>query len=329
MVDSLASQARDQLLDRRTKLESALVQWTDDSQLQRLLSEVDAALSRMDEGTYGLCETCNDNIEPERLIADPLVQYCLDHLTTDQQRALEQDLQLASQIQSALLPEHSVGKANWEVAYHYEPAGPVSGDYCDLLDFGGDLYFTVGDVTGKGVAASMLMAHLRATFRGLISLELPLDKVVERASRTFCESTLPTHFATLVCGKAHASGKIEICNAGHNPPLLAQGENIKEIASTGLPLGIFCEERFSVSELQLLPSDIILIYTDGLTEARDSSGLEYGTERLSGFLKEHRSLPPEKLVSSCIEDLISFRSGAQAMDDTTVMAIRRKDGRNQ
>ena len=325
MADTSDSQIRDQLLDRRNKLESALVSSPKDPQLLRLLNEVDAAVARVKKGTYGLCETCQEPIEPERLITDPLVQFCLDHMSPDQQRALELDLQLASKIQNALLPKHEFQAAGWETAYHYEGAGPVGGDYCDLLNHEGDLYFTVGDVTGKGVAASMLMAHLHASFRTLVTLGLPLDQIVERASSMFCQSTLSTHFATLVCGKASSSGEVEVCNAGHNPPLLIQGVKIEEIEATGLPLGMFCDERFSVSKLRLAPGDTILLYTDGLSEAQNPSGVEYGIERLFELVKEHHSLSLEKLVSTCVKDLETFQSGTPKTDDMTIMALRKLD----
>jgi len=123
----------------------------------------------------------------------------------------------------------------------------VSGDYCDFID--GDnqsLHFVLGDVSGKGVAASMLMAHLHAMFRTLISINLPLGQMVEQASRVFCESTLPTQYATLVYGRAGTDGFVEICNAGHLPPLLIQAGKISHIEATGLPVGVFCSESFSL-----------------------------------------------------------------------------------
>jgi sigma-B regulation protein RsbU (phosphoserine phosphatase) len=323
MAETINFPIRDQLLDRRAKLEHALVSSPDDAQLGGLLGEVDAAIERVNKRTYGLCETCNEPIEADRLIADPLVRFCLDHMTAGQLRALEQDLELASRIQNALLPEQILRSAGWEAAYHYEAAGAVSGDYCDLLSSERGLYFIVGDVSGKGVAASMLMAHLHATFRALVSLNLPLEKVVERASRMFCESTLPTYFATLVCGTAQSTGEVEVCNAGHNPPLLIQESEVVGIEATGLPLGVFCEERFSVSKVRLSPGDTILIYTDGLSEAADQSGAQYGTERLFEVAKERATLSPEALVSACLEDLDAFRSGAPKGDDLTIMAIRR------
>src|SRR5207249_11064553 len=129
-------------------------------------------------------------------------------------------LELASRIQRELLPKPDLHVDGWQVAYHYQPAGPVSGDYCDLIRAeSGDMYFLVGDVAGKGVAAAMLMSHLSALLRTLISLGLPLDQLMERASRVFCESTLPMHYATLVCGRATRSGAMELCDAGHPPPL--------------------------------------------------------------------------------------------------------------
>ena len=212
---------RDQLLERRQKLETAAVTLGQPDEVTRLLQEVDAALGRMNAGTYGLCATCHDPIEPDRLLANPLTEFCLDHLTPVEQRALQQDLDLASRIQRELLPKPDVQLDGWDMAYHYQPAGPVSGDYCDLIPGNaGEMYFLIGDVAGKGVAAAMLMSHLSALLRTLITVGLPLSQLVERASRVFCESTLPGHYATLVCARASSSGEIEICNAGHPPPLL-------------------------------------------------------------------------------------------------------------
>lgn len=180
---------REQLLDRRQRLEVAIGAFQEVPGLSRLLQEVDTALERMDDGTYGLCDLCHDPVETDRLIANPLTRLCIDHLTPDGQRALEQDLELASQIQSSLLPDANFRTDGWEVAFHYQPAGVVSGDYCDLITAESEgMHFIIGDVSGKGVAASMLMAHLQAMFRTLVSLNFPLDELVGRASRVFCES---------------------------------------------------------------------------------------------------------------------------------------------
>lgn len=323
MADTLGYPIRDQLTERRAKLKDVLDGSPGDSRLLSLLSEVDAALCRLEEGSFGLCETCNDPIEPERLAADPLARYCIDHLTPPEQRALEEDLERASMIQAALLPPVDLQTRGWKTHYYYRGAGPVSGDYCDLLEFGEDLYFLLGDVSGKGIAASMLMAHLHATFRSLLGLDLPLEKLVSRASRMFCYSTLPNHFATLICGKADEAGAVTICNAGHYPPFLIRGTEIQALEARGLPLGMFCDEQFALCGERLTAGDTIFLYTDGVVDASNRSGREFGRDRLLEAISDNHSLQPEELVAACVERLDAFRSGAPMTDDTTIMAVRR------
>lgn len=328
MVGVIDSVFRDQLLDRRHKLEDALEIFSRNEELARLLQEVDSALGRIDRGVFGLCEACKDPVESDRLIADPLTRFCIDHLTPREQRALQEDLDLAVKIQSGLLPKKEFASGIWSASYHYEAAGAVSGDYCDLIcDKDGELYFILGDVSGKGIAASMLMSQLHGMFRVLISLGLPLEQLVERASRLFCESTLPTQFATLVCGKASASGEIEICNAGHIPPLIINKGKVASVEATGLPIGLFCDEKFSIEKTSLAPGGSILLFTDGLTEAQNGYGAEYGVERISNTARNYRAASPKELIAACMEDLSSFTHIDQGKDDLTIMAIRRSEQR--
>ena len=324
MVTAIEPLLREQLIDRRQRLEGAASAFHRPAELTRLLQEVDAALHRMDLGTYGLCEVCHDPVESERLLADPLTRFCLGDLTPREQRALEEDLELASQIQTGLLPPPTQQIDGWEVSYHYEPAGAVSGDYCDLIR-GEDqsLHFALGDVSGKGVAASMLMAHLNAVFRTLISINLPLEQIMERASRVFCESTLPTQYATLVCGRATTSGDIDVCNAGHLPPLLIQQGGVTSIAATGLPVGVFCSETFSVNRIHMDKGDTLFLYTDGLSESLDGGGNEYGADRVSRLLCDNHDLSTDAMISLCRRELRTFAEGRIPRDDLTLMAIRR------
>jgi sigma-B regulation protein RsbU (phosphoserine phosphatase) len=197
---------RDQLHDRRRKLEAAVQSPYGAGEAARLLREVDTALQRMAAGTFGLCDVCGEPVEADRLDVDPLTQFCLDHLTPPEQRALERDLELAARIQRDLLPATDLQLDGWQVAYRYEPLGPVSGDYCDLITTDGIVHFLLGDVAGKGIAAALLMSHLSALLRTLVALGLPMTDLVQRANRMFCESTQPAHYATLVCARAWSSG---------------------------------------------------------------------------------------------------------------------------
>jgi phosphoserine phosphatase RsbU/P len=323
MATVIDDSLREQLLERRERLQATTSGAATEAELARLLAEVDAALQRMDDGTYGLCEVCHDPVEPERLLADPLVRFCLGDLTAEQQEALEEDLELAVQIQRGLLPPSNLEAGAWKVAYHYEPFGFVGGDYCDLIrTAAGDLYFMLGDVSGKGMAASLLMSNLQAMFRALVPLELSLDTLMERASRLFCENTLSTHFATLVCGKARATGEIELCNAGHLPPILIRERECQRLDATGLPVGMFCDEQFSINRVQLAPGDALLMYTDGVTEMQDLSGAEYGIERLLQSLNAAAPRRPAELIDACVSSLSEFRGDGNKADDLTLMAIK-------
>lgn len=314
-----------QLTVRREKLRRAMSVQQQRTQLQQLLLEVDAALQRMETGTYGICATCHDDIENERLLADPLCRNCLDHLSPDEQRALERDLDLAFQVQSGLLPKSGPAAVGWTMAYHYRPVGPVSGDYCDLIrhDNGVSL-FMVGDVMGKGVAASMLTTHLHAIFRSLGTTPQPVHELVAKANRVFCEGTLSSMFATLVCGRLGSDGAVEICNAGHCYPLHSHNGSIARVDSTGLPLGLFREAEYTSYHGQLAAGANLVVHTDGLSEAFNHAGDQYGTERLAKLLLQQRQLAPEPLLRVLLDDLGAFRSNSPITDDLTIMVIQRQ-----
>lgn len=314
-----------QLEERRAWLATAITDAGQPAELTRLLGEVDAALERVRTGSYGICKLCHEPIERERLLSDPLTQYCLDHLTTEERRELEFDLDFAAKVQAGLLPKRPLSFGGWEVTYHYEPARAVSGDYCDLVieEDKGSLFFAVGDVSGKGVSASILMAHLHAMFRSLLAGGLALDQLLERANRLFCESTIPSCYATLVCGRASPSGEVEISNAGHCPPLAIQDGRDAAIEATGLPLGMFCSGQFRTRRLSLAHGGSLVLYSDGLTEARNGENAEYGAARLREVVKAHSSQAPQALMDRCVADVAAFRGGAPRSDDLTIMVIRR------
>lgn len=313
---------RSELEQRRDRLQSAL-DLSPDPSLPSLLREVDAALARMNDGTYGICETCHEPVEKERLLADPLVCVCLDHLTTQEQRALESDLALAANIQKGLLPPTEIHAAGWQARYHYAPAGVVSGDYCDLLESDGGLLFVLGDVSGKGVAASMLMSHLHATFRSLATTNLSLERMVEAANRIFSESTLAGQFATLAVGRAGRDGSVDFVSAGHLPVFHLGRHSVKTEGATGVPLGMFAKARFPVHRLSLAKGEALLMYSDGLTEARNAASEEYGLNRVKQIAEQHNAAAPDALIAEYLSDLGRFTAGRKPADDLTLLVLRR------
>jgi sigma-B regulation protein RsbU (phosphoserine phosphatase) len=312
---------RDELLVRRERLAAAISK-SQTANLFQLLEQVDKALDRVDHGGFGICEHCQGTVEASRLLADPLTRVCLECLNPSEQRALEQDLTLAARIQNGLLPQRAITAAGWHVAYHYRPARLVSGDYCDVVLHGQHLYFMVGDVSGKGVAASMLMANLHAMFRVLIPTGLPLPELVGRANRIFSESTLPGQYATLIVGRAGGDGEVEICNGGHLPPLHLSATGMNRIQTSSLPVGMFQDHDFVSAQINASPGDSLVVYTDGVTESSADGGAEYGEQRLGRLLETRRGQGCRDLVDACLQDLHAFRGGLPGLDDQTLMVLQ-------
>ena len=314
---------RPRLLERRARLQAA-ANSVSAAYLNDLLAEVDSALQKIDAGTYGQCETCHDPIDADWLEHNPLARFCLDHLSPAELQAHQQDLELATQIQSTLLPPRKIALEAWDTHYRYVPAGAVGGDYCELtVGDGKSLFFAVGDVAGKGVAASLLMTHLSAIFRSLLSLDLPLHDVVSRANRLFCEGTAPAQYATLVCGRATEDG-VELCNAGHCRPLLLQRTGTQRLDATGLPLGLFCTGQYGVNFVRLEAGESLVLYSDGITEARDPMGEEYQEERLIRSLRDHGQAGVDAMTDSVLRDVLRFCDTQPPTDDMTLLILRRR-----
>ncbi len=316
---------RAQLLERMQRVQEAITQLGPTPELLSLVNEVESALGRMKDGTFGFCETCHDPIESDRLLADPLLRFCLDHLTSRQQRALEQDLELARRIQTSMLPQRGITFDDWEIDFFYQPAEIVGGDYCDLIvsDNVPGVTFVAGDVSGKGVAASMLATHLHGLFHSLSRFQLPIEQLMEHANRLFCESTLAAHYATLVCGQTHANGELELCSAGHFPALFIQASGVTRVPANTVPLGLFCSLDMETTRLKLQGGDSLLLYTDGIVEAMQGDR-EYGIDRLCELVGRMHSASAQEIIAACLGDVRVFLRGTPADDDVTLMVIRRK-----
>jgi sigma-B regulation protein RsbU (phosphoserine phosphatase) len=274
---------------------------------------------------HTLCDVCSEPIDESRLRAGPLKHVCLECLSPRELAALQHDLDVASRTQAHLLPARNLSFGPWQIHYHYEPLGAVSGDHIDLIrpDRTGDsLHFLFGDVSGKGIAASILMANLQALFRSLVRQEMPLAEIVGKANEIFAESTASNSYATLVAGRLNGGGSLEIANAGHNPPLLVGKGSTSPILARSLPLGFSAGGRFESERFRLEPEDFLFLYTDGVSEAENSGGEEYGSTRVSSGLASLRGLPARGVVDSVLGEVHAFQNGTPHVDDTTAMAIR-------
>lgn len=319
--------ARVALLERRHRL--SLVGADRHAEVGRLLHEVDAALARIDGDRFGRCEGCREAIEPMVLEAEPAARFCLDCMDAAERRRLGRDLELASAFQSALLPPPDLRCGGWELAIDYQPLGALGGDTCALVvpERGdGVLHFLFGDVAGKGVSASLLMAHLHALFRSMVALDLPLAETLARVNRLFCQSTTIGAYATAIAGRVEAGGRVELVNAGHPPALVHAGRSVVDAAGRGLPLGLFPGAEYASFELTLGPGEGLVLYTDGVSEAANAVGEEFGRAGLGRALSHTAGSSARAIVGAVLDELGRFRGPSPANDDATLLALRRLAG---
>ncbi len=242
-----------------------------------------------------------------------------------EKRKLEEQLALARTIQSRLLPGRIPEVRGAELSAINICSAQVSGDYYDLIPRpDGRVALVISDVSGKGVPASLLASSLQAALRAQFdSTEAP-GLILERVNRQLHASTDPQHFATLFLGLYDpATRTLRYSSGGHNPPILRRGDGaVQLLEEGGLPLGAFDFGGYAEGMVSLAPGDLLLLYTDGLTETLGPDGEEFGTERVERILHEHHQLPAAQLITRLGDELERFSGRRQADDDVTLVALK-------
>jgi serine phosphatase RsbU (regulator of sigma subunit) len=235
-----------------------------------------------------------------------------------------------AKVQVALLPDRLPEIPGWELHGHNLPSRGVSGDYYEVVERleGRECVLIVADISGKGMAASLLTASLQAFAAGPIEDGLPPDEISARLSRLLYRRTPPEKYATAFLAVLEpGTGRLRYTNAGHNPPLLVRAEGtVEELKPNGVPIGLLPMAPYRADETTLLPGDILLIYTDGIVEAVDPEGEEYGLDRLKEVCLGHRGEPCAQLAATLEGDLETFARGVPFADDRTVVMARRLAG---
>jgi len=239
---------------------------------------------------------------------------------------LERDVALARQIQVGLLPDALPDIDGWQLYAHNIPSRGVSGDFykVELVD-DGSCAIMVADVSGKGIAASLLTASLEALAAGPIHDGVSPEKICDRVSHLLFERTPPEKYATgFLASFDPASGLFRYCNAGHNPGIvLRSGGDVELLESTGMPLGILPTAVYGAGDVTLEMGDTVVLYTDGLTEAENPDEEEYSEERLAELCAKHRAESLDALADVISEDQDEFVRGVPYVDDRTVVMVRR------
>ncbi len=244
---------------------------------------------------------------------EQVVRVSLEGIDESLEReSLEQQLAMAREIQQRLLPEAMPAVPGCAIAAANRPSQHVSGDYYDALALpGGATGLVIADISGKGMSASLLASNLQATLRALVGVVDHPGQLLTAANAALFASTAPESFATLFLACVSADGRrVQYASAGHNPPLLlrATGEAVW-LPAAGAPLGMVPEMEYPVAELKLSPGDVLVAYTDGLNEAEDPQGEEFGEEGLEAAIRAHAQLEPAALIDAVFAEVARHVAG--------------------
>lgn len=290
---------------------------------------LDKAIARTAEGTLGSCMVCHDPVEPGLLEMDYTCCVCLDHLSPKEKERLEFELSHATKVQQALLPQQVLDIPNLEIAAISRPATVVGGDYFDFYRFqDGGYGLLIADVAGHGLAASLIMASLQASLRILVPEQRDPAAVLARLNELFGHNIHMTSFVSVFL--AHfdpATLALTYSSAGHNPPLLyhpqrSSRQKIEWLGPTGAAIGLVEEAVYRTERVQLAPADTLVLYTDGVTEAADPRGEEFGTGRLAAEVEANHEMALPGLLRRIRAQLGTFTQDQPLADDTTLVAAR-------
>ena len=242
----------------------------------------------------------------------------------DSERRAAQELEIAKQVQARLFPQTLPSLKTLEYAGVCHQARQVGGDYYDFLDLGSErLGLVVGDISGKGMAAALLMANLQANLRSqcAIALDQP-QRLLCSVNQLFCENTTDGAFATLFFAEYDgAASRLRYANCGHLAALLLRRDgSLERLPSTATVLGVFKKWDCAIGETQLFPGDILALYTDGITESFNDAGEEFGEERLVAALRSHRGFSSGELLAALVDQVRCFSPREQQDDITLIVA---------
>lgn len=248
------------------------------------------------------------------------------HLELLEKQRMERELQLGREIQSRLLPTPPVDVAGTALAAASVPCFEVGGDYYDFIEYAeGDLGIALGDVSGKGVSAALIMSSIQAALRIAAPMEDDLAELMARLNRLLCRMAGGRKYVTFFFGRySPETGELHYVNAGHNPPLIVSDGTIEEVHSTGKPIGLIPDATYQEGAVLIPPGATLFLYTDGLSEAANPEEEEYGMERLREVVARAAKGAVQDIAPAVLGAVQQFERGAHATDDKTMVVLRRE-----
>ena len=243
--------------------------------------------------------------------------------TTSQNERMEGELEIAQAIQNAMLPKvfpPFLDRLDMNAYGIVKPAKEVGGDLYDFYVRHDKLFFCVGDVSGKGVPAALVMAMTRSLFRSITAHEERASEIIQQMNDTMTEQNEQNMFITLFVGVLDCkTGMLEYCNAGHNAPVFRR--RFLDV-KPNLPIGVMAGYKYEAQHIQMEYNDTLFLYTDGLTEAENRRKEQYGEERLLQSLSGLADSRPREVVEAMVKDVERFADGAEQSDDLTILFVR-------
>ncbi|MBN1422929.1 SpoIIE family protein phosphatase [Candidatus Fermentibacteria bacterium] len=243
-----------------------------------------------------------------------------------ERQRLQEEIRLARQIQEGLLPGNLPVTPGLETAAHIRFSTDVAGDYYDVIPLDRDrTLVAVGDVTGKGMGAALIMSNLQAALRAIGGVDLPLSQAVGQINSLIHDNTPSDLFITVfVAVYDSRTGDLTYVNAGHDPPIVCTaGGEIRRLPATGLLIGVIRGTAYHERRVHLNPGDLLFVYTDGASEAMNDDEEEFGDARLAALVAAHREAPLSRMLATVEEEVRRFHGGRPLQDDVTLLAVRR------
>ena len=238
-------------------------------------------------------------------------------------RQILRQVRLARDVQRRMLPHREPNVPGYDIAGAYVPCYDLGGDFYDYINLNGSLGLAMGDVVGKGVAASLLMAHARASLRAYAQDLYDLDVVMQRVNHAMTRDTRDNEFATLWYGTLEPrSGRLTYCNAGHEPGLLLRGSEIIPLDAGGMVVGVLSPTSYEKGVIDLKPGDTLLLHSDGLPDAMDTDDQRLGKARVHQLLRETVGKSAKDAVADILHAVQRHQGTRPAADDTTVVLVK-------
>jgi len=235
---------------------------------------------------------------------------------------IEHELRVAAEIQRSLLPEGRRDGEYFHAMGASLPSRSIGGDFFEYIDTDdGSIGVVLGDVAGKGPAAALLTAKIQGLFSAQVSGNSPAT-AMRLVNTGLLKRQVDARYATVFFATLSPDGSLKYCNAGHNPPIIVSGGGVRPLEGSGMPVGLFAGATYADEDTRLEPGDVLVVYSDGVTEALNLSGDEYGDARLADVTGAQRSAPLDEFLQSIITSVQAFAAGASQSDDVTVLVLR-------